>query len=470
MNGKQYDVLVVGGGPAGYVAAIRAGQLGLKTAVVEKEHLGGVCLNWGCIPTKALLRTADIAHALRMAGDFGFGLEKKPKFNLKKAVKRSRDISSKLSKGIAYLLKKNEVEHIPGYARLKGNGAVEIINSGANIDPLNISAKNIILATGARARRLPGLNGKNKNIWTAKEAMVPEKLPASMVILGSGAIGIEFASFYKSVGVNDITIVEVQERILPAEDPEISAMAQKIFEKQGIKIHTSTTLEKLSSFKDGVGYNLVHKGEVKEEKAEIALLAIGIEGNIEDIGLENTKVRTEKGHIMTHGIAQTDEPGVYAIGDVASAPWLAHKASHEAIACVEYIAGVGKNHSVDPTKVPGCTYSIPQIASVGYTEPESKASGYDVAVGRFYFQANGKALSLGEPEGMVKVIFDKKTGELLGAHMIGAEVTEMIQGFVIARALEATEEDLMQVIFPHPTLSEMMHEAILDAFDKAIHH
>ncbi len=467
MTEKTYDLIVVGGGPAGYVAAIRAGQLGLNVVLIEEKKLGGVCLNWGCIPTKALLRSSEIAHILKEVGTFGFDISTPPQFDLKKAVKRSRDISEKLSQGIAYLLKKNKIEYISGRAILKGNGKIAV--SRKEQRELKLSAKNIIIATGAHARTLPNIEVDGKHIWTAKEALMPEKLPKSLLIIGSGAIGIEFASFYKGVGVKEVTVVELQEHILPVEDIEVSKLAQKIFEKQGIKFHTNTMLKDLKSTKEGISFSLMHKDKSEKGQAEVALLAIGIQGNVDNIGLSKTRIKVEKGHIVTKDFGSTDEPGVYAIGDVAGPPWLAHKGSHEGIVCVDHIAKQPHVHALDVTKIPGCTYSYPQIASVGYTEKKAKDSGFDINVGRFNFQANGKALALGEADGLIKVIFNAKTGELLGAHMIGVEVTEMIQGFVIARTMEATEADLMQVVFPHPTLSEIMREAVLDAFDKGIH-
>lgn len=481
---KIYDCLVIGGGPAGYVAAIRAAQLGMTTAVVEREHLGGVCLNWGCIPTKSLLRTAEVAHILKMAPDFGFVEAAPPSLDLAKAVQRSRDTSKKLAKGIEYLLKKNKIEHIFGHAKLEGrasdNAPVRVAVEGQEGASKTLLAKHVILATGSRARVLPDLghdqghlegdgNSTYKDhIWTAREAMIPPRMPGSLVIIGSGAIGIEFASFYKDIGVPSVTVVEMQDRILPSEDPEVSAMAQKLFEKQGIDVHTSATVSDIKVDDTGVHYTLKKGDESTENHADVLLMAIGIIGNTENLGLESTNIRVDRGHIVTHAFGVTDEPGIYAIGDVAGPPWLAHKGSHEGIQCIDHIMGLA-THPMDPTKIPGCTFSSPQIASVGYTEPSAKEAGYEIKVGRFAFGANGKAQALGDSEGFVKVIFDAATGELLGAHMIGPEVTEMIQGFVIARTLEATEADLMKVVFPHPTLSECMHEAILDAYERGIH-
>jgi dihydrolipoamide dehydrogenase len=462
---ENFDLVVIGGGPGGYVAAIRASQLGMKTALVEKEHLGGVCLNWGCIPTKALLRTAEIKHLIDQASDFGISVSD-VKIDIKKIVERSRKISSQLAGGIKHLLKKNKVTVFEGHARLSGNGKVLITCLESKYQ--TISGKHIILATGARARTLPGIDADGKHVLTAKHAMIPETLPNSLLIIGSGAIGIEFASFYKTLGV-DVTVVEMADKILPQEDSEISAAAQKSFEKQGIKFLLNATLGQVKKDQTSVTAKIKTQEGIKEITVDRLLLAIGIIGNTEDLGLETTKVKVEKNQIRTNDWCQTDEPGVYAIGDVAGAPWLAHKASHEGIICVEKIAGLKEVHRLDKTRIPGCTYSHPQIASIGLTEEKAKAAGYTLKVGRFPYKANGKALALGDSEGLIKTIFDEKTGELLGAHMIGAEVTELIQGFGIAKSLETTEADLMHTIFPHPTLSEMMHESVLDAYGQAIH-
>jgi len=461
---ENYDVAIIGGGPGGYVAAIRSAQLGLKTVVIEKEHLGGVCLNWGCIPTKALLRSSELYHTLGHAADFGLKAEKLS-FDLKAIVERSRKVSSQLAGGIGHLMKKNKVHVIEATAKLAGNGKIDTTSKDGKTS--QIQAKNIIIATGARARQLPGLESDGKLIWTAKEAMVPDTMPKSLLIVGSGAIGIEFASFYRSLGA-EVTVVEIMDRILPAEDAEISALAQKNFEKQGIKILTKTGVKKLDKDKNSVTATLETNGKEENLKIDRVIIAAGIVGNVENLGLEKTKVKIEKSHILNNEFCETDEKGIYAIGDVAAAPWLAHKASHEAIIVVEKIAG--KNpHPIKKDNIPGCTYSMPQIASVGLSEEKAKALGREIKVGRFPFMGNGKAIALGEPDGLIKTIFDAKTGELLGAHMIGAEVTELIQGFVIAKTLEATEEDLMHTIFAHPTLSEMMHESVLAAFGRAIH-
>jgi dihydrolipoamide dehydrogenase len=463
---EAFDAVIIGAGPGGYVAAIRAAQLGLKTAVIEREHLGGVCLNWGCIPTKALLRSVEVLRLLRRAGDFGLKAGDTG-FDLPAIVGRSRKVAEKLSAGVAYLLKKHKVTVISGSARLKGKGVVAV--TGKDGAPLaDVEAKHIVIATGARPRMLAGLEPDGKLIWTAREAMTPQTLPESLLVVGSGAIGIEFASFYQALGVK-VTVVEILDRILPAEDEEISAFARKSFEKQGIKIHTGAKATAFEKNANSVTATIA-LNDLKKETQEFArvILAAGIVGNVENLGLEELGVKIEKSHIVTDGLCRTDAPGVYAIGDVAGPPWLAHKASHEGIICVEAIAGK-EVHPLDPKAVPGCTYSHPQVASVGLTEAQAKAGDREIKVGRFPFQANGKAIALGEPEGFVKTVFDAKTGELLGAHMIGAEVTELIQGFGIAKTLETTEAELMQAIFPHPTLSEMMGESVLDAYGRVIH-
>jgi len=461
----DYDVVVVGGGPGGYVAAIRASQLGLKTAVIEKKQMGGICLNWGCIPTKALLRTSEINHLLHSLDAYGFKADN-ISFDFKKIIERSRAVSSQLAAGVQHLMKKNKVTVLKGTAQVKGR-------QGENIElsidgNTTIKAPHVILATGARARQLPGLESDGALIWSYKEAMVPEAMPKSLLVIGSGAIGIEFASFYRLMGA-EVTVVEVQDTILPVEDKEISALARKSFEKQGIKIHTSTTVKSLKKNKDSVTATMESAGKSNEITVDRVIVAVGIAANTENLGLEKTKVKIEKGHIVTNEWCATAEPGIYAIGDVASGPWLAHKASHEGVLCVEKIKGLKTAHPLKKENIPGCTYSYPQIASVGLTEEAAKNRGGDIKVGRFPYMANGKAIAMGETEGLIKTIFDGKTGELLGAHMIGAEVTELIQGFCLAKTLEATEAELMETIFPHPTLSEMMHESVLDAFGRVIH-
>ena len=463
MAETSFDVIVIGGGPGGYVAAIRAAQLGMKTAVVEREHLGGICLNWGCIPTKALLRCSEISHLLKHLGDYGFSA-KDISFDLKKIVERSRKVAGQLSSGVAFLMKKNKIAVFDGSATLAGKGKVKV--GGKTI--ADLTAKHIIIATGARARTLPGLEPDGKLVWTYKEAMVPPMMPKSILVVGSGAIGIEFASFYRNLGC-DVTVVEVLDRILPVEDEEISAFARKSFEKQGMKIHTSATVKALKKNANDVAATVEAQGKSFEIKAERVILAIGIVGNVENIGLEGTKVKVEKTHIVVDQWCATGEPGLYAIGDVIGPPWLAHKAMHEGVLCVEHIAGLNTAHPLDVKNVPSCTYCMPQVASVGLTEKAAKAAGYQVKVGHFPYIGNGKAIALGEPEGMIKTVFDGKTGELLGAHMIGAEVTELIQGYAIAKTCESTEQELMETIFPHPTLSEMMHEAVLEAYGRALH-
>ncbi len=455
------DIVIIGGGPGGYVAAIRAAQLGMSVTLVEGQHLGGVCLNWGCIPTKALLRTSEIHHFIHRAEEYGLTVDTSG-FDLSKIVKRSRDIAGQLSGGVKHLLKKNKVNVIDGWGSLAGQGKVLIKKNDGSSE--TISGKNIIIATGARARTLPNLEPDGKFIWTAKEAMVPESMPKKLLVIGSGAIGMEFASFYNTMGV-DTTVVEIMDRILPAEDAEISGLAQKAFEKQGMKIVTSAKLGDFTKNKDSVTAII----NDEPQQFDRIITAIGIVGNVENIGLENTRVQQERTHIIVNGHLETHEPNVYAIGDIVGAPWLAHKASHEGIICVEHIAG-HRVHPLDPKSVPGCTYCHPQVASVGYTEAQAKEKGHTIKVGRFPFIGNGKAIALGEPEGLIKTIFDAETGQLLGAHMIGAEVTELIHGYVIARQLETTEADLMHTIFPHPTLSEMLHESTLAAYGRAVHY
>ena len=465
MADTTFDLIVVGGGPGGYVTAIRAAQLGMKAALVEREHLGGICLNWGCIPTKALLRTAEIYHNIQHASEFGLTV-KGVGFDMTKVVARSRAVAGQLSQGVGYLLKKNKVTVFDGHGRLAGNSKLAVEKDGKAVATLQ--AKHIILATGARARALPGLEPDGKQVWTYKEAMVPDALPESLLVVGSGAIGIEFASFFQSLG-SRVTVVEVLPRVLPVEDEEISELARKAFEKQGMTILTSATVKALKKTKGAVTATIEQDGKSSSLKVEKVILAVGIVGNVEDVGLESTKVKVDKSHIVIDEWGRTGEPVVYAIGDVTGPPWLAHKASHEGVICVDKIAGVAGVHPLDISRIPGCTYCAPQVASVGLTEAAAKERGHKIKVGRFPFMGNGKAIALGEPEGLVKTVFDDTTGELLGAHMIGAEVTELIQGFAVAKTLETTESELMHSIFPHPTLSEMMHESVLDAYGRVIH-
>ncbi len=465
MSETTFDVVIVGGGPGGYVTAIRASQLGFKTALVEREHMGGICLNWGCIPTKALLRSSEIHHLMHNLDAYGISADN-IKFDLNKVVARSRGVASQLSKGVSGLMKKNKVTVFDGHGKLAGKGKLLVEKDGAKVAEL--TGKHIILATGARARVLPGLEPDGKLVWTYKEAMVPTSMPKSLLVVGSGAIGIEFASFYRSMGA-EVTVVEVMDRILPVEDEEISKLAQKSFEKQGMKIMTATNVKGLKKGKDNVTVTLEAGGKTTDVTVDRVIVAVGIVGNVENLGLEGTKVKVEKTHIVVDKFSATGEPGVYAIGDLTGPPWLAHKASHEGVICIEKIAGQKDVHPLNVKNIPGCTYSWPQIASVGMTEKAAKEAKKEIKVGRFQFIGNGKAIALGEPEGLVKTIFDAKTGELLGAHMIGAEVTEMIQGYAVARTMEGTELDLMHTVFPHPTLSEMMHESVLDAFGKVIH-
>ncbi|UKJ75767.1 dihydrolipoyl dehydrogenase [Azospirillum brasilense] len=464
MADMNYDLIVIGGGPGGYVAAIRAAQLGLSTAVVERENLGGICLNWGCIPTKALLRSAEVLRNAKHAADYGLVIHN-PSFDLDKVVQRSRKVAGQLNGGVKHLLKKNKVAVIEGEAKLLGKGQVAVTKGGAAVG--TFGAKNIIIATGARARTLPGLEDDGNLVWTYRKAMTPNTTPKSLLVIGSGAIGIEFASFYNELGAK-VTVVEVMDRILPVEDEEISTFARKQFEKQGMRIITNGKAGNLRKGADSVTVAVEANGKTEDITVDRVILAVGIAPNTENLGLENTKVQTDRGHIKTNANCQTDEPGVYAIGDVTGAPWLAHKASHEGVIAVEHIAGKHP-HALDVRNIPGCTYSHPQIASVGLTEKKAKEAGYEVRVGRFPFIGNGKAIALGEADGMVKTVFDAKTGELLGAHMVGAEVTELIQGYTVAKTMETTEQELMQTVFPHPTLSEMMHESVLDAYGRAIH-
>ena len=465
MAENSYDLVVLGGGPGGYVAAIRAAQLGMKTALVEREHLGGICLNWGCIPTKALLRSSEIYHLLHHLDDFGFSA-KDISYDAGKVVARSRAVAKQLSNGVAYLLRKNKVSVFDGHGRLAGKGRLAVAKDGNPIAEL--AAEHIVLATGARARSLPGLEPDGEHVWTYKEAMIPPAIPKSLLVVGSGAIGIEFASFYHDMGA-EVTVVEVLDRVLPVEDEEISSFARKSFEKQGIKIHTEATVDGLEHSGDMIKARIAADGNTHEVNVERVVLAVGIVGNVEDIGLEGTGVVVDRTHVVVDEWLRTSEPGIYAIGDLVGPPWLAHKASHEGVICVERIAGVNDVHPLDTRNIPACTYCRPQVTSVGFTEKSAREAGYEVKVGHFPFIGNGKAIALGEPEGMVKTIFDSKTGELLGAHMVGAEVTELIQGYTIAKTLETTETELIRTIFPHPTLSETMHEAVLDAYGRAIH-
>ncbi len=462
---QSFDLVVLGGGPGGYVAAIRAAQLGMKTALVEREHLGGICLNWGCIPTKALLRSSEINHLLHTLDAYGFAADN-IRFDIGKIVKRSRAVAGQLSGGVKHLLRKNKVTVFDGHGKLAGPGKMSVSKDGKPVAEL--AAKHIILATGARARTLPGLEADGKLVWSYKEAMVPPAMPKSLIVIGSGAIGAEFASFYLNLGAQ-VTLVEVLDRILPVEDAEISAFVRKAFEKQGMKILTEAKVQGLRKGADNVTAVIEAGGKVQEVTADRVISAVGIVGNVEDIGLEGTKVKVERAHVVVDQYCRTGEPGIYAIGDLTGAPWLAHKASHEGILCVETIAGVEGVHPMDVLNIPGCTYCRPQVASVGLTEAAAKKAGHELRVGRFPFIGNGKAIAMGEPEGLIKTIFDAKTGELLGAHMVGPEVTEMIQGYTIAKTMETTEEELMQSIFPHPTISEAMHEAVLDAYGRVIH-
>ncbi|MEO1101335.1 MAG: dihydrolipoyl dehydrogenase [Pseudomonadota bacterium] len=466
----DFDLIVIGSGPGGYVAAIRASQLGMKTAIVERESLGGVCLNWGCIPTKALLRSAEVLHLAKTAE--AYGLKKlEPEVDLPAVVKRSRDVAKQLSGGVKHLMKKNKITVIEGTARLeKAAPAPKVVVEDSAGKHLTYIAKHVMLATGARARAIPqaGLEPDGDLIWTYREAMVPKELPKRLLVIGSGAIGIEFASFYNELG-SDVTVIEMVDRILPVEDADISAMARKQFEKQGITIHTKAQVKSLKKGKGKVTAEIEAGGKTEKGEFDKVILAVGIVGNVEDLGLETLGVKVEKTHVVVDGFGRTGVQGLYAIGDLTGPPWLAHKASHEGVICVEGIAGSNKTHPFDASNVPGCTYSHPQVASVGWTEAKANEEGRKVKVGKFPFIGNGKAIALGSAEGMVKTIFDAETGELLGAHMIGAEVTELIQGYVIAREGELTEAELMETIFPHPTLSEMMHESVLDAYGRALH-
>jgi len=464
MAAKSFDVVVIGAGPGGYVAAIRAAQLGLSTAIVEREHMGGICLNWGCIPTKAMLRSSEVFHLMHRAEEFGLkatGVD----YDLDAVVKRSRAVAKQLSSGVSHLVKKNKITAVMGEATLPAKGKVTVTTDK---DVQELTAKNIILATGARARELPGLEADGDLVWTYKHALTPSRMPKKLLVIGSGAIGIEFASFYNTLGA-ETTVVEVMDRILPVEDAEISAFARKAFAKQGMKIMEKAMVKKLDRGKGKVTAHIEVDGKVEKQDFDTVISAVGIVGNTEGLGLEALSVKVDRTHVVTDAFCRTGVDGLFAIGDIAGAPWLAHKASHEGVMVAELIAGKNDVHPVKPESIAGCTYCHPQVASVGYTEAKARELGHDIKVGRFPFIGNGKAIALGEPEGMIKTVFDGKTGELLGAHMIGAEVTELIQGYVVGRTLETTEEDLMNTVFPHPTLSEMMHESVLDAYGRVIH-
>ena len=460
---QNFDVVVIGAGPGGYVAAIRASQLGQKVAIVERENLGGICLNWGCIPTKALLRSAEVFHLMHRAKEFGLKVEG-ASFDLDAVVARSRGVAKQLSGGIGHLMKKNKVTVFMGAATLPKAGVVAVKTDKG---PEELTAKAIILATGARARELPGLEADGDLVWTYRHALQPKRMPKKLLVIGSGAIGIEFASFFNTLGA-DTTVVEVMDRVLPVEDAEVSAFAKKAFVKQGMKILEKTTVKKLDRSPGKVVAHLEDAKGTTTQEFDTVISAVGIVGNVEGLGLEALGVKIDRTHVITDEYCRTGVPGLYAIGDIAGAPWLAHKASHEGVMVAEHIAG-GHPHPIKPGSIAGCTYCHPQVASVGMTEAKAKEAGFEVKVGRFPFIGNGKAIALGEAEGFIKTVFDAKTGELLGAHMIGAEVTELIQGYVVGRALETTEEDLMNTVFPHPTLSEMMHEAVLDAYGRALH-
>jgi dihydrolipoamide dehydrogenase len=464
MPDNSFDILILGAGPGGYVAAIRAAQLGFRTAVVEEKYLGGICLNWGCIPTKALLRSAEIYHYVMHAKNYGISAEK-PGFDIAAVVKRSRDVSKRLNTGVGFLLKRNKVTVIDGRARITGAGKVSVSKDGKAVG--DFSAKHIIVATGARPRVLPGLEPDGQQVWTYFEAMVPTSMPKSLLVVGSGAIGIEFASFYRTMGA-EVTVVEIVDQIMPVEDKEIADLARKQLAKSGMKIMTGAKVTALSKNGGNVAATIEAEGSKQDITVEKVISAVGVVGNIEELGLEALGVKTDRGVIAVDGYGRTNVPGIYAIGDVAGPPMLAHKAQHEGIVCVEKIKGLDA-HPLEKNKIPGCTYCQPQVASVGLTEAKAKAAGRDIRVGRFPFAGNGKAIAMGEDQGLVKTIFDAKTGELLGAHLVGAEVTELIQGFVIAMNLETTEEELMHSVFPHPTLSEMMHESVLDAYKRVIH-
>ncbi|EAQ07295.1 dihydrolipoyl dehydrogenase [Yoonia vestfoldensis] len=463
MAAKNFDLIVIGAGPGGYVAAIRAAQLGMNVVVVERENLGGICLNWGCIPTKAMLRSSEVFHLMHRAKEFGLSVEK-VSYDLDAVVKRSRGVAKQMEGGVKHLLKKNKVTVIMGEATIPAKGKVSVKTEAGTEE---LTAKNIVLATGARARNLPGLEADGARVWSYRHALVPPHMPKKLLVIGSGAIGIEFASFYNTLGA-ETTVVEVMDRVLPVEDAEISAFAKKQFVKQGMVIMEKATVKQLDRAKDKVTAHIESGGKVETREFDTVISAVGIVGNTEGLGLEALGVTIDRTHVVTDEYCRTGVEGLYAIGDIAGAPWLAHKASHEGVMVAELIAGKHA-HPVKPESIAGCTYCHPQVASVGYTEAKAKELGYTVKVGKFPFIGNGKAVALGEPEGLIKTVFDAKTGELLGAHMVGAEVTELIQGYVIGRQLETTEEDLMNTVFPHPTLSEMMHESVLDAYDRVIH-
>ncbi len=463
MAAKSFDLIVIGAGPGGYVAAIRGAQLGMNVAIVEREHMGGICLNWGCIPTKALLRSSEVYHLMHRAKEFGLSVDKAD-FDLGAVVKRSRQVAGQLSGGIGHLMKKNKITTVMGEAKLTGKGKVSVKTDKGTEE---LTAKNIVLATGARARELSGLEADGDLVWTYKHALDPVRMPKKLLVIGSGAIGIEFASFYNTMGA-DTTVVEVMDRVLPVEDAEISAFAKKQFVKQGMTIMEKAMVKQLDRGKGKVTAHIEVGGKVEKQEFDTVISAVGIVGNVENLGLEDLGVKIDRTHVVTDEFCRTGVEGLYAIGDIAGAPWLAHKASHEGVMVADLIAGKHA-HPVKPESIAGCTYCHPQVASVGYTEAKAKELGYKVKVGRFPFIGNGKAIALGEPEGMIKTVFDEKTGELLGAHMVGAEVTELIQGYVVGRQLETTEEDLMNTVFPHPTLSEMMHESVLDAYGRVIH-
>jgi dihydrolipoamide dehydrogenase len=461
----NYDLVVVGSGPGGYVAAIRAAQLKMKVAIVEREALGGICLNWGCIPAKTLLRSSEIFHILQTLDQYGMSAEN-VKFDIAKIVKRSRGVAAQLSGGVKFLMKKNGITVIDGFGKLAGGGGkITVEKDGKKV--ADLVAKNIILATGARARVLPGMEPDGQLIWTYREALVPDSVPKRLIVIGSGAIGVEFASFFRDLG-SEVTIVEALDRVVPVEDEEVSAFVKKSFEKQSMKVLVGASVKSVKKGASTVTATVEIGGKTQELEAERLILAVGIVGNVEGIGLEGTKIKVERTHVVVDGYGRTGEPNVYAIGDLAGPPWLAHKASHEAITCVEFIAGLNP-HEFDGSNIPGCTYCRPQVASVGLTEARAKELGHEVKVGRFPFIGNGKAIALGDTEGFTKTVFDAKTGELLGAHMVGPEVTEMIQGYTIARTLETTEAELMHTVFPHPTVSETMHESVLDAYGRVLH-